>query len=168
MSPAEDERDAHIQRSFLRKLAGTPDKSRRLVIIRAASRVRASWVELLFWEVLADPCEEIRDFVIKCLCAREELDISRALTRLERPPWYARSAVLRILGRRKMPEAIALIESVLGDDNADVRRAAAFALGEIGGKDSLRLLLRLKRDSSPHVRMTAEEGIFKISTLRFS
>ncbi len=169
MGPADEERsEVRIRRSFLARLAETPDKARRLVILKACAKVKGDWVEPLLWESLGDPCEEIRDFIVRTLCKKEDLDLAGALSRLERPPWYARSAVLRILGTRKMPEAVALIEPVLEDDNVDVRRAAASALGEIGGKDSLRLLLRLKKDASPHVRLTAEEGILKISTLRFS
>jgi hypothetical protein len=169
MSPTGGERNsARIRRSFLSKLAETPDKGRRLAILKACAKVKAYWVEKLFWDALGDPCEEIRDFVVKSLCAKESLDLGSALSRLERPPWYARSSVLRILGRRKMGEAVPLIESTLRDGNVDVRRAAATALGEIGGKESLRLLLRLKKDPSPYVRMAAEEGILKNSTLRFS
>ncbi len=125
-------------------------------------------MEQLLWEALGDPCEEIRDSIVKCLCGKKNLDLDRAFVRLERPPWYARSAVLRVLGTLKVPEGVTLIGAVLNDDNVDVRRAAAAALGEIGGKESLKLLLRLKKDSSPHVRTAAEEGILKISTLRFS
>jgi HEAT repeat protein len=169
MGPKGEERsDTHIRKSFLAKLAGISEKDKRLTILKACSKVRAGWVEALFWDALGDPCEEVRDFVVKALCRKDVLDLARALTRLERPPWYARSAALRVLGARRAAESVALIEPVLGDENVDVRREAASALGEIGGKDSLRLLLRLKKDPSPHVRMTAEEGILKISTLRFS
>jgi hypothetical protein len=164
----EEGNESRIRRSFQDKLADTPDKARRLLILRACAKVKRDWVEPLLWESLDDPCEEIRDFIVRALCETDRLDLAGAEARLRRPPWYARSAVLRVLGTKKMAEAVSIIEPTLGDDNVDVRREAAAALGEIGGKSSLRLLLRLKKDSSPHVRLTAEEGILKISTLRFS
>jgi HEAT repeat protein len=59
------------------------------------------------------------------------------------------------------------IERVLGDANADVRKCAAEALGEIGGRESLPLLVRLKKDANPYVRQAAQEGLKKASGIRF-
>jgi HEAT repeat protein len=64
--------------------------------------------------------------------------------------------------------AVRHIERVLGDANADVRKCAAEALGEIGGRESLPLLVRLTKDQSPYVRAAAEEGLRKASEVRFS
>ncbi len=164
---AEDRDGGFLQRSFLAKLAKTPDKTKRLTILKACSKVGSDWVEHLFWECLEDPCEEIRDFIVKRLSEKDRFDLAYALARLEQPPWYAKSAVLRILGSRKIRLAVPYIEPSLGDENVDVRRSAALALGEIGGQQAIRLLVRLMKDSNPYVRSTAEESIDKASSLRF-
>ncbi|RPJ02762.1 MAG: HEAT repeat domain-containing protein, partial [Candidatus Aminicenantes bacterium] len=48
------------------------------------------------------------------------------------------------------------------------RRAAAEALGELGGDEAVRLLVRLKKDANPYVKAAAEEAIGKASGVRFS
>ncbi len=157
-----------ICQRFLEKLARTPDKTKRLVILKACAKVRAAWVEELFWEALGDPCENVRGFLVGDLAGRRTLDLARALSRLERPPWYARSAVIRLLGIHRAKPAMPAIRKAVEDTvNVDIRRAAAEALGEIGGEEALGMLVQLKKDPSPYVRQAAEEAIQKASGVRF-
>ena len=51
--------------------------------------------------------------------------------------------------------------------SVDIRRAAAEALGEIGGEEAMALLVQLIKDSSPYVRQAGEEAIQKASDVRF-
>ena len=118
--------------------------------------------------VLADPNEGLRDLVAGSSAAGRALRLEPALRRLRLPPWYARSAVLGVIGRRRMREAVPEIGRMIGDANADVRRASAEALGELGGEEAIRLLVRLKKDANPYVRAAAEEAIGKASGVRFS
>ena len=152
----------------LRKLAATSDRLRRLKMLRACAHLDASWVEQVLWESLADPCEEVRDGLVRELSGRGRIRLDLAASRLARPPWYARSAVLLILARRKTRESLPLIAAVVGDANADVRRSAARALGEIGGKDVIPLLIRLSKDINPYVRSEAETHLERIVELKFS
>ena len=161
----EDDRTPAI---FLRKLALTQDKQKRLKVLKAYSRLDTRLAEKVLVEALGDPCEEIRDFIVRELAGRDTLDLDLVCTRLAGPPWYARSAALRIIGMRKAEKAVRHIERVLGDANADVRKCAAAALGEIGGRDVLALLVRLNKDENPYVRQAAEEGLRKASEVRFS
>ena len=156
-----------VCRAFLRKLGATPDKARRRRILSACGKVGRPWSEELLWESLADPNESVRDQVVLALCARPALDPARAQRRLRRPPWYARSAALAVIGRRRLREALPGIGLAVGDANADVRRAAAEALGRIGGEEAVRLLVRLKKDANPYVRTAAEEAIALTSGVRF-
>ena len=159
---------SQICERFLQKLARTPDKARRLAILRACAKVRAAWVEELFWEALGDPCENVRAFVVGDLAGRRTLDLARALSRLERPPWYSKSSVLRLLGIHRAKGAMPAIRKAVEETtNVDIRRAAAEALGEIGGEEALGLLVQLKKDPSPYVRQAAEDAIRKASDVRF-
>jgi len=67
-----------------------------------------------------------------------------------------------------MRQALAGVGAAVADTNADVRRAAAAALGEIGGEEALRLLVALRKDANPYVRAAAEDAIGKTSGVRFS
>ena len=67
-----------------------------------------------------------------------------------------------------MREAIPQMGQAVADANVEVRRAAAEALGEMGGDEALRYLVVLKKDANPYVRAAAEEAIRKTSGVRFS
>ncbi len=157
-----------ICRAFLRKLARTPDKTQRQRILSACAKIARPWAEELLWETLADPNEAVRESAVRSLCGRPSLDPGLALRRLGSPPWWARSSALTIIGRRRMRQALAGVGAAVADTNADVRRAAAAALGEIGGEEALRLLVALRKDANPYVRAAAEDAIGKTSGVRFS
>ena len=157
-----------VCRAFLRKLGRTPDKTRRQRIVAACIKVPRPWAEEFLWEVLADPSESIRDVAVRELCARPALSLEWAVRRLKLPPWYARSSALSVIGRRRIREALPEIGEAACDPNVEVRRAAAEALGEIGGEEAVHLLVRLKKDPSPYVKAAAEEAIAKTSAVRFT
>jgi len=158
-----------VCRAIMARLAGTTDPGRRRKIITACVKVARPWAEELLWQALADPNEGLRDLVVKGLCERpSSLNPQWAARRLRRPPWYAKSSALTVIGRRKLREALPEIGAATGDPNVDVRRAAAEALGLIGGDAAVRLLVRLRKDINPYVRTAAEEAIARTSALRFS
>ena len=154
--------------AVLRKLNSLPDKDRRLKILKAIARLKAPWVLRVLVEALNDPNERNRDFLIKELTEREIGNPAQIYDRLTRPPWYARSAALRILGKRKDPESLRAIEKTLSDPNVDVRRSAAEALGEIGGQDALGVLVKLAKDKNSYVKQAADEALGKVTKVRFS
>ena len=130
--------DGLIRAAFLRKLALTQDKQKRLKVLKAYARLDTRLADRVLIEALGDPCEEIRDFIVRELGERESFEPDLVYAKLAGPPWYARSAVLRVLAARRLEGAVRHIERVLGDANADVRKCAAEALGEIGGRESCR------------------------------
>lgn len=164
----QEKKNRHIADAVVRKVRSTKDKAKRMKIIKAVAGLQASWVPLVLMDGLADPSETVRDFLIKELAGRETLSISLLCRRLAAPPWYAKSAVLRVLGMRKAAEAVRVMETVLDDANTDVRRTAAQVLGEIGGKEAVGMLVRLAKDNNVYVRSAAEEALRKVSEVRFS
>lgn len=163
-----DKKGGYYSDAVIRKLNSLPDKNRRLKILKAISRLQAPWVLNVLLERLSDPSETIRDFLVKELSQREVWNYSAFYDRLAQPPWYTKSAVLRILGLRKDGAAVPVIKGLLADPNIDVRKSAAEALGEIGGKEALALLAKLTRDGSVHVRQAASAALRKVSSVRFS
>ena len=166
--PLDDPACSPVCLAFVRKLGRTPDHSRRRRILAACGKIGRPWSEELLWEALADPNEGVRDMVVLQLCARPALSPEWAARRLRRPPWFARSAALTVIRRRRFREALPGIGAAVGDANAGVRRAAAEALGEIGGEEAVRMLVRLKKDDNPYVRTAAEQAIGRTSGVRFT
>ncbi len=163
-----EKRNRYYMDSVLRKLASLEDRGRRLKILKAIAKLKAPWIFRVLLESLADPCETIRDFLVRELSQREVWCLSPFYERLKKPPWYVRSAVVKILGRRKDSACLPHIEPLLADSNVDVRKCAADALGEIGGKEALALLIKLTKDKSNYVRAAAAEAVRKVSRVRFS
>jgi HEAT repeat protein len=152
----------------LRKIDILQGRDKKLRLIRSLARAPGAWVSRVYVGLLTDASDEIRDAAVRELAGREDYPLELLHERLRRPPWYARSAVLRILGTKGRPESIRAIFEVVDDPNVDVKRAAARALGEIGGPEARRLLVRLTRDDNPYVRASAVEALEKIVELKFS
>ncbi len=169
MSDFEDResRNALIIRSFSRKLQATPDKMKRMKILRAIGRLRSTWIPEVLAEALTDTSADVREQIAAMLAEREPLDLRIIYERLTRSPWYAKSAALKILARKKDPASVKEIERILGDKNVDVLRSATLALGEIGGHESRRLLVRLSKDNNPYVRTAAVEALRKATEVKF-
>lgn len=161
-------RNNYIAKSVLRKIESTREKQKRFKILKAIVKLKASWVPKVLLEALSDPSESIREFIINELSQRESLNLNLVYQRMLKSPWYVKSAILKILGIRKESGAIKHIAFLLDDPNVDVRRSTTHALGEIGGKEALALLVRLTKDKNPYVRLSAEEALRKASNLKFS
>lgn len=157
-----------ITKAVLRKIDILQNRDKKLRLLRSLARLSHPWVCAVLLELLADPSEEIRDLAVRELAARDDCPILTIYQKLTRPPWYVKSAILRILGARRKAEAVKHIEAVLDDPNVEVKRGAAQALGEIGGKEARTLLVRLTKDSNPYVRLAAAEALDKICDFRFS
>jgi len=154
--------------SLLRRVEIIQDRRKKIKLIRIIAHLDAPWVPNVFVELLSDPSEEVRDVAVRELAQREDWATSALYRRLSKPPWYGRSAALRVLGLRKDEEAIPSIRLVLDDPNADVKCAAAQCLGEIGGPESRALLVKLARDPNPYVRSAAACSLDRLCDFKFS
>ena len=143
-------------------------KERKLKIIKSIINVKGDWVSEVLLEALDDPSEEVRDVIIKELGEKGDISLNMIYPRMIRPPWYVKSSVLKILAIRKNPRFINLIGTLINDSNAEVRRSAAEALGQIGGETALVFLNKLAKDNNRFVRKSAEEALNKASQLKFS
>ncbi|MCK7501275.1 MAG: HEAT repeat domain-containing protein [Comamonadaceae bacterium] len=137
-------------------------------MIRALGHLEAPWIPAVFLELLGDPMEEVRDMAVRELSRRKDWACSAVYERLDRPPWYAKSAALRLLAERKEDDAVPRIRRVIDDPNVDVKRSAALALGAIGGQEARALLVLLARDKSPYVRTAAERMLERLCDFKFS
>jgi len=163
----EDEDHLKLALSTQKKIAESKNKEERLKVLRSIVRRDAPWIYDVLLNALADPIEEIRNYIVTQIAQKENLDLSVLYKRLSTPPWYIKIEVLKILGLRKNPNSAKHIEVTLSESNDAVRKAAATALGQIGGEVARNLLVKLTRDQNPFVRRTAEKSLNETSDLKF-
>jgi HEAT repeat protein len=160
-------KDRRLRASAIRKIKGAKDKSKRLKIIKALFSIPDPWSSEVLLEALSDPNEEIQNLIIQELGKRENLDVELVCQKLNHPHWYTKSSALKILALKKSDKALFHIQAMITDPNVEVRRAIAACLGDIGGKKSLSLLMKLEKDTNRFVQTSAKAAIRKISKLRF-
>ena len=153
--------------AVLRKFEILQTREKKIKLLKNLAPLSEPWVLGVFLALLGDSSEDIRVMAARELSCREDCPLERLAERLQQPPWYVKSAILHVLSARKDRNAVAAIRGVIGDPNVDVRRAAAVALGEIGGPESRALLVRLTKDKNPVVRTAAAEALDKIVELKF-
>lgn len=165
----EDEPNPRMRAAeLLGKTAILQNRAKKVKLVQAAVGLKAAWAAYFLVGLLGDPIEEIRGLAVRGLIAREDCPVDDVCERLNRPPWFAKSAALQILAAKKIPHTARCIRPVVEDANADVRRTAASALGEIGGPEARALLVRLGRDPSPPVRAAASAALDKICDFKFT
>jgi len=155
-------------RKIFERLGLIQSRAKKLRLLQEAGRLQAEWPTLLFVELLADPIEEIRDLAVRELIERRDVPLDELCLRLGRPPWFAKCAALRVLAAKKSAPTAKSVRAVVEDPNAEVRKTAAAALGEIGGREARSLLVRLSRDANAYVRAAAVEALDKICDFKFS
>jgi HEAT repeat protein len=160
--------DAAIVASVLRKIDLLQGRDRKFQMMRMIARLPRAWVPRVFVELLSDGSDEVRESAARELAERDDCPFEILYDKLRRPPWYVKSAILRILATRVRPESLRCIREVIDDPNVEVKRSAAQALGAIGGPEARTLLVRLIRDGNPMVRTAAAEALDRIVELRFS
>lgn len=153
---------------IIAKIKATQNKKLRAKMIVALGKLRQPWVVPILIETLADPSEDIRQKVIRELGQWENLACECLFPKLKNQPWYVKVGILQILALRKEPKAVKALSTIINDPNIEVRRHIACCLGHIDTKEGIPLLVKLLKDSSPHVRLAAEEALRRTSRLRFT
>jgi HEAT repeat protein len=166
-TPGSSKEDTSLQ-DALHKIRSADNTQTRLALLQDLVQDPSPWVCDALLECLDDSSEKIRGLIIKALSEREDLDLENLYSRLKALHWYTKSGSLRILGLRREAGSGKRIEATLNDPNTDVRIQAAWALGEIGGEESLALLARLAQDTNNFVRASAEKALQKASDLKFT
>jgi HEAT repeat protein len=144
----------------------TASPENRVHLIREAAGTPS--FQSLLWELLEDPHEKVRDYAVKELSGFDSVDVSLLNKKLRHPNWFVRCAALKLLGKRNDLFSPESTEPLLHDSNAEVRKTAAWTLGEIGGKESVKKLVKLTHDKNRFVRAEAEKALDKASRLKFT
>jgi len=159
---------AAVSRAVLGKIGILQGREKKIHLVRSISRLDSPWACAVLVELLADPSEEIRDLAVRELAPRPDCPLGRLYDRLRQPPWYVKSAILRIFCLRREAGAVASIAAVVDDPNVEVRRWAALALGRIGGPEARSLLVRLAKDRNAYVKEAAVTAIDRVCDFKFT
>jgi HEAT repeat protein len=165
-APPEDA--ATVARAVLLKLDILQGRDKKVRLIRSIARLDSAWACAVLFELLGDVSEEIRDLAVRHIAPRGDCPMDRLYGRLQQPPWYVKSAILRIFCLRRDAGAVSAIGAVVDDPNVEVRRWAALALGRIGGPDARSLLVHLSKDRNPYVKQAATDALDKVCDFKFS
>jgi hypothetical protein len=157
-----------VTRTVLRKLDILQGREKKMKMLRSIGRLDSAWACAVFFELLSDASEDVRDAAVRELARRDDCPCGKLYERLRQPPWYVKSAILRIICLRKDAGAVEAIRSVIEDPNVEVRRWAALALGRIGGTEARALLIRLTKDRNVYVKQAATDALDKICEFKFS
>jgi HEAT repeat protein len=90
------------------------------------------------------------------------------MARLDDPFWQVRLKAIRSLGRLKIGQATMQIVPSLAHEQANLRKEAAAALGEIADGAALPFLQQVADDPDPEVRKNARWAIERIRSMKGS
>jgi len=106
------------------------NKQQRLQAIKELIKENPPYLIRTLIDLLADPGEDIREFIVNFL-AREEssLPLEILVDKLREPPWYRKTALLKIIAHRRETLLLDSLSFLTNDSNAAVRCELAQTLG---------------------------------------
>lgn len=110
-------------------------------------------------KALEDKSWTVREYAIKKISELKEVDMEKIYELLKSPVWYIKAAAIRIIGSRKDEKGLDFILPFMKDNNAEVRRALAEALGLFKKSEALIPLQYLLQDKNIMVKKEAERSI---------
>ena len=111
--------------------------------------------------------ERLEEYHFPALLAAEWGQEQRLLKRLDDPgvPPAMKAKIVNQLGEMFATEAVPRLIAALKDPDVTVAKAAAFALGNIGQKDSIAALINLLKTGQPELQAAAAKGLGQIGAL---
>jgi HEAT repeat protein len=110
--------------------------------------------EDLLLSLLNDDNLKVRETIVRELSSRAQLNEKKLLNQLPHAIWYNRGAIVEILGNRRSPLLLEVVESLLLDVNVEVRMKLLDALAKLEREKVKEYILRMTKD--PHMRVSRE------------
>lgn len=112
--------------------------------------------EDLLISLLAEDNFKIRELIVRELSGRAQIDERKLLNQLPHSIWYARGAIVEILGNRQSQLLLEIIDKLIADANAEVRIKLLEALAKLNREQVKEYILRMTKDSHTRVRKEAK------------
>jgi HEAT repeat protein len=141
--------DAHVRRAAVSALAFSQLKSASESIMRSLKDED--------WMVREMSAETLGSSVNGAIAA------DQLVASLADPFWQVRLKAIRSLGRMKIERAVRPIGNCVTHEQANLRKEAAAALGEIASAEGEPFLLVIANDSDPDVRKNARWALQQIA-----
>jgi hypothetical protein len=110
--------------------------------------------EDLLISLLGEDNLKIRELIVKELSGRAQIDERKLLNQLPHAIWYARGAIVEILGNRQSQLLFEIIETLITDTNVEVRMKLLDAMAKLKREQVKDYILRMTKDS--HMRVCRE------------
>lgn len=138
----------------LRELVKKQNNEKKLETVKLIVSETGRAGEDMLFSFLSEDNLRVREVVVKELSGREQLEENKLLALLSHSIWYARAAIVEVLGNRRSPLLFEKIGELLADPNVEVRLQLVAALAKLDRERAREYLLKLARD--PHMRVSKE------------
>lgn len=131
----------------------------------ALGRVRDPHAVRALQEAARDRDAAVRAAAVEALGEQgDRAALTTLLERLRDKDPFVRRQAARALGRLRAPTALAaLLECLVREEDMEVKRAIAWALGEIGNPHAAETLRTLSRSTDPYLSATAREALKRLT-----
>jgi hypothetical protein len=118
--------------------------------------------EDLLISLLGEDNLKIRELIVTELSTRAQIDERKLINQLPHAIWYARGAIVEILGNRQSPLLLEIIDKLIADPNVEVRMKLLNALSKLNREQVKGYILRMTKDSHMRICREAKQIFSKI------
>ena len=97
---------------------------------------------------------KIKELIVRELSGRTQIDERKLLNQLPHSLWFARGAIIEILGNRHSQLLLEIVETLIADANVEVRIKLLEAMAKLNREQVKEYILRMTKDS--HMRVCRE------------
>jgi len=138
----------------MRELVKKQHNEKKLQTVRLIVSETGQAGEDMLISFLAEDNLRIRELVVKELSTRPQLDESKLLNQLPHAVWYARAAIVEVLGNRRSELLFKKIAELQVDANVEVRLKLLDAMAKLDRERVREFVLKMTGD--PHMRVCKE------------
>ncbi|MEI6614627.1 MAG: HEAT repeat domain-containing protein [Chrysiogenales bacterium] len=113
--------------------------------------------EDLLISLLGEDNLKIRELIVRELSGRTQIDERKLLNQLPHLLWFARGAIIEILGNRQSQLLLEISDKLIADANVEVRMKLLEALAKLNRDQVKDYILRMTRDSHTRVCRAAKQ-----------
>jgi hypothetical protein len=136
---------------FMRELLKKQNIEKKMAAVAGIISNTDQSSEDLLISLLNEDNLKIREMIVKELSGRAKIDERKLLNQLPHAIWYNRGAIIEILGNRRSPLLLEIIEKLMADANVEVRMKLLDALAKLDREQVRECILKMTKDPHPRV-----------------